>query len=91
VLSEYIIEYKLTKDVNEKPKKLSAENAIQQIFDQQYYNEFEGNRNLFVIGIGFNSFSEKVITEILIKKFHGNNRENFRDPKAWKVIIDSSE
>ena len=87
VISEFVIEYKLTKNM-EKTKLSSAKDAIKQIIENKYYEKFQKQEKSkkFIIGVGFNPFSKEIISEIIIKQFFGFNFD-FWKGEDWKTIF----
>ena len=88
IIFECIIEYKLLENMKRK-KISSAKEAINQIFSQKYYQKFKKNSissELFIMGVGFNPFEEKkIISEVLIKKYKGNDLP-YGEQDSWEKI-----
>ena len=74
----------------EKKKVSSAKEAIKQIFENKNYEKFEkvANSRFFIIGVGFNTFSKEIISEIIVKVFIIGLDFEFRKEEGWKMIFE---
>ena len=83
-----MIEYKLTTDCF-KQEISSANKAIKQIFEKNYFEILLKNRqnvsSSFIIGVGFNPFREVIISEIIVQKFRETNTQ-YLDETLWEDI-----
>lgn len=75
--------------IKEQKQKSNVKEGIEQILKRKYYQVFENTcnmcQNFYIIGVAFNALNQRIIQEILVKKFIGENME-FDKEENWKVI-----
>ena len=89
-LFQFLVEFKL---VMRNGQRISCTNdaIINQIFENQYYEIFDKKgSNSYIIGVGFNPFEEEIISEIVVKKFKGDNYE-FREKENWEIEYEKKQ